>query len=79
MDFDHPDIYNLWQVADEVETHRVVLMSTCPGGISAQRVLAAFREVYPGKRDTIELALSRTGRKKLSRTLANGSLFLLVN
>lgn len=29
-----------------------------PRGISAQRVLAAFRKVYPGKRDTIVQALT---------------------
>ena len=64
LDLDHPDIYNLWQVADEVETQRVVLMASCPGGISAQRVLAALREVYPGKRDTIELALIKDWTKE---------------
>ncbi len=59
MELDHPDINSIWQVADEVETHRVALMGTCPGGISAQRALAGFRKIYPGKRDTIELALIR--------------------
>ena len=64
MELDHPDIYYLWQVADEVDTHRVALMATCPGGISAQRALAGFREVYPGKRDTIELALIKDWTKE---------------
>jgi monoamine oxidase len=64
LDLDHPDIYNLWQVADEVETHRVVLMASCPGGISAQRALAGLRQVYPGKRDTIELALVKDWTKE---------------
>ncbi len=64
MELDHPDISSIWQVADEVDTHRVVLMGTCPGGISAQRALAGFREVYPGKRDTIETALIKDWTKE---------------
>ena len=75
LDFDHPDIYNLWQVADEVETHRVVLMASCPGGISAQRVLAALREVYPGKRDTIELAFIKDWTKESFRVHLRTSPF----
>ena len=63
MDLGHPDIGSIWQVADEVDTHRVALMGTGPGGVSAQRALAAFREVYPG-RDTIEQALVRDWTKE---------------
>ena len=63
MDLDHPDLNNIWQVADEVETHRVALMGTGPGGVSAQRALAAFREIYPG-RDTIEQALAKDWTKE---------------
>ncbi len=63
MDLGHPDISSIWQVADEVDTHRVALMGTGPGGVSAQRALAAFREVYPG-RDTIEQALVRDWTKE---------------
>ena len=64
MELDHPDISSIWQVADEVNTHRVALMATGPGGVSAQRALAAFREVYPGKRDTIEQALVKDWTKE---------------
>jgi monoamine oxidase len=64
MEFDHPDIRSIWQVADEVDTHRVALMATGPGGISAQRALAGFRQVYPGKRDTIEQALVKDWTKE---------------
>jgi len=64
MDLDHPDIYNIWHSADEVNTHRVVLLGSCPGGISAQRALAGFREIYPGKRDTIEFATIRDWTKE---------------
>ena len=64
MELDHPDISSIWQVADEVDTHRVALMATGPGGVSAQRALAAFRQVYPGKRDTIEQALVKDWTKE---------------
>lgn len=57
MELDHPNINSIWQVAQEVDTHRVALMGTCPGGVSAQRALAAFREIYPGKHITIEQAI----------------------
>jgi monoamine oxidase len=43
---------------DEVDTHRVLLKAYTPGGLSPQRVLAAFREVYPGKKDSIEQVLT---------------------
>ena len=63
MDLNHPDIGSIWQVANEVETHRVALMGSGPGGVSAQRALAAFRSIYPGK-DTIEQALVKDWTKE---------------
>lgn len=59
MEFDHPDIDSIWEVPSEVETTRVILKANGPGGLSPQRVLAAFRQLYPGKRDTIVQALTR--------------------
>ena len=64
MDFDHPDLWSVWQCADEVDTHRVIVLGTGPGGISPQRALAVFRELYPGKKDTIEQAVSRDWTKE---------------
>ena len=64
MDLGHPDLWSVWQSAEEVDTHRVIVLGTGPGGISPQRALAAFREVYPGKRDTIEQALGRDWTKQ---------------
>ena len=61
---DHPDLKDVWQSADEVDTHRVIVLGTGPGGVSPQRALAAFREVYPGKKDTIEQAISRDWTKE---------------
>ncbi|MGA8531420.1 MAG: NAD(P)/FAD-dependent oxidoreductase [Acidobacteriaceae bacterium] len=59
MEFDHPDIDSIWEVPSEVETTRVILKAYGGGGLSPQRVLAAFRQVYPGKRDTIVQALTK--------------------
>jgi len=64
MELDHPDIWSVWQSAEEVDTHRVIVLGTGPGGVSPQRALAGFREVYPGKRDTIELALGKDWTKE---------------
>jgi len=63
MEFDHPDISLVWQVADEVDTHRVVILAVGPGGVSPERALAGFREAYPGKKDTIETALVKDWTK----------------
>jgi len=59
MEFEHPDISSIWLETNQVDTTRVVLKAFGPGGLSPQRVLAAFREVYPGKHDTIEQALTK--------------------
>lgn len=59
MEFDHPNIDSIWEVPSELETTRVILKAYAPGGLSPQRVLAAFRQVYPGKRDTIVQALTK--------------------
>jgi monoamine oxidase len=58
MEFEHPDISSIWQETNDVDTTRIVLKAYGPGGISPQRALAAFRQVYPGKRDTIVQALT---------------------
>jgi monoamine oxidase len=64
MDLNHPDIGSIWQVANEVDTHRAALMGSGPGGVCARRALAAFRSVYPGKPDTIEQALVKDWTKE---------------
>jgi monoamine oxidase len=64
LELGHPDLWSVWHSADEVETHRVIVLGTGPGGISPQRALAAFRELYPGKKDTIEQALGRDWTKE---------------
>ena len=63
LEFDDPDIQATWQTADEVETERVIVVAYGPSGLSPQRVLAAFRKLYPGKRDTIVQALTKDWSK----------------
>ena len=63
MELDHPDLWSVWQSAEEVDTHRVIVLGTGSGGISPQRALAVFRELYPGKGDTIEQALGKDWTK----------------
>lgn len=58
MSFEHPDISSIWVVPEAPGSTRVILKAFGPSGLSPQRVLAAFREVYPGKRDTIVQALT---------------------
>ena len=58
MEFEHPDISSIWVETNRVDTDRVILKAFGPGGLSPLRVLAAFRQVYPGKKDTIEQALT---------------------
>jgi monoamine oxidase len=59
MEFEHPDISSIWEETNKVDTTRVILKAFGPGGLSPQRVLAAFREIYPGKHDTIEQAITK--------------------
>lgn len=63
MELEHPDLWSVWHSADEVDTQRVIVLGTGAGGISVQRALAVFREIYPGK-DTIEQAVSRDWTKE---------------
>lgn len=63
MEFEHPDISSIWMETNEVSSSRVILKAFGPGGVSPQRVLAAFREVYPGKHDTIVQAITKDWSK----------------
>ena len=49
--------------SNQVDTQRIILKAFGPSGFSPQQVLAAFREVYPGKKDTIERALTHDWSK----------------
>jgi monoamine oxidase len=63
MEFEHPDISSIWMETNEVDSKRIILKAYGPSGVSAPRVLAAFREVYPGKHDTIEQAITKDWSK----------------
>jgi monoamine oxidase len=58
MEFEHPLINSIWMETNQVDTQRIILKAYGPSGFPPQQILAAFREVYPGKRDTIEQALT---------------------
>jgi monoamine oxidase len=57
MEFGEPSLAHVWGMADEVETHRGLLVGTAQGLTSAEDALATFRKFYPGKSDDIEQAL----------------------
>ncbi|HZK64884.1 MAG TPA: FAD-dependent oxidoreductase [Puia sp.] len=63
ISFDSPDLWDVWQSADEVDSNRVIILGTGAGGISPQRALAAFRDMYPGKKDSIEQVISKDWTK----------------
>ncbi|WP_121810556.1 flavin monoamine oxidase family protein [Mucilaginibacter kameinonensis] len=59
MEFEHPYISSIWEETNEVGSEKVILKAYGPGGLTPQQVLDAFRQVYPGKHDTIEQALTK--------------------
>jgi monoamine oxidase len=63
MEFEHPDISSIWMETNDINSNRVILKAFGPSGVSPQRVLAAFREVYPGKHDTIVQAITKDWSK----------------
>ncbi len=63
LQFESPEISAIWQEPNEIDSSRVVLKAFGPGGLSPQRVLAAFRKVYPGGQDTIVQALTKDWTK----------------
>jgi monoamine oxidase len=55
LTYNHPALTTVWQVAEEIDTHRVCLMAKAPGGTNPQRTLEAFKEFYPGKKSNITI------------------------
>ncbi|MEX0646143.1 MAG: FAD-dependent oxidoreductase [Balneolaceae bacterium] len=55
IQFSHPNLSSIWQVAEEVDTNRAVLMATGSGGVSPQRALQTFKELYPGDPSNIDI------------------------
>ncbi len=58
MEFEHPLINSIWMETNQVDSQRIILKAYGPSGFPPQQILAAFREVYPGKKDTIDQALT---------------------
>jgi monoamine oxidase len=55
LTYNHPALRTIWRVAEEVDTHRVALMAKAPGGTNPLRTLEAFKELYPGKKSSINI------------------------
>src|SRR3989454_4883535 len=51
------NLNELWRTAEEVDTHRAVLLSSAAASATAEDSLRAFRKHYPGKSEDIEQAL----------------------
>ena len=57
IEFSRPELEHVWSMGDDVETQRGLVVGTAHPGVKADSALAAFREVYPESRDTIEHAM----------------------
>jgi len=55
LTYNHPALTTIWQVAEEIKTHRVCLMAKAPAGTNPLRTLEAFKEFYPGKKSNITI------------------------
>ncbi|HLT71261.1 MAG TPA: NAD(P)/FAD-dependent oxidoreductase [Cyclobacteriaceae bacterium] len=55
LQFNHPDIGVVWQVADEVDTDRAVMMVKSSGGANPRRALQTFKQLYPGNPANIDV------------------------
>lgn len=58
MDLGDPMIDSIWLETNRVETGRIILKAFGPSGFAPEQVLAAFRKLYPGKKDTIVSAVT---------------------
>ncbi len=58
MEFEDPLINSIWLETNQVNTSRIILKAYGPSGFAPEQVLAAFRKVYPGKKDTIVKAVT---------------------
>lgn len=54
LDFGRPSLTHVWRMAEEVPTHRALLVGTASGSGSAEEALRTFQELYPGPSTAIE-------------------------
>jgi monoamine oxidase len=57
LEFESAALSGVWRMADEIQTHRGLLIGTAPLG-SSEKALADFRKYYPGDSEDIEQALT---------------------
>lgn len=55
LTFNHPQLRTIWQVAQEVDTHRAILMAKASAGTNPLRALEVFKEHYPGDKSNINI------------------------
>jgi monoamine oxidase len=56
MEFGENPLYHVWRTGEDVQTSRGLLVGTASGAGTADRALATFRKLYPGKSEDIEKA-----------------------
>lgn len=56
MEFGESPLYHVWSASQEVKTTRGLLAGTASGAGTADRALATFRKLYPGRSEDIEKA-----------------------
>jgi monoamine oxidase len=49
MDFGHPHLYHVWEMASEVPGERAILIGSASPGTTEKQALAAYRSRYPGR------------------------------
>jgi monoamine oxidase len=54
MEFGESPLYHVWSASQEVKTTRGLLAGTASGAGTADRALATFRKLYPGRSEDIE-------------------------
>jgi monoamine oxidase len=59
MQFENPYISSIWVQPNRADTKRLILKAYARAGFPSQKVLSAFRKVYPGKKDTIIKVLTK--------------------
>jgi monoamine oxidase len=55
LTFNHPHLQTIWQVAEEVDSSRAVLMAKASAATNPLRTLETFKELYPGEKSNINI------------------------
>jgi monoamine oxidase len=56
MEFGDPQLDHVWSTGEDVKTTRGLMAGTASGAQTAERALATFRKLYPGRSEDIEKA-----------------------